>query len=793
MRLSVSSRLALTIGVLVVVALMPTIAVYVCLNRVQRIVRDVGEIYEPLNSAIYRAGAAADQTSLQTLQYLDAPSPERRREVAVSLGVVERACRDYAKLAGRPGGEGAVQPLQQLFRQFKSTIDGLMRSREERENRLTTLRAELQALRGIATLQLDPSGNPTGQYGLQRQMEAKNLQQELEHLEQWTEQYLETPGAKNRQRLSAALDRMHAGIDRMRYFLVSPGERQPLERFTIRLRGAERNIRRLLAEREQVRTDLRGLKESRDALYAGLQEARLRSMGEAQGSRNGAEAAFHVVRRITGTLVPLLVVVGLAAMFLLVRSITEPIRRLAAGTAAVGGGDLGYRIPIRGSDEFAALARRFNAMVERLQATTVSRERLAASEEELRKANLALQEADRRKNQFLAVLGHELRNPLAGISNATAVLRSDRASEAAARRAWDVLQRQVRHVSRLVDDLLDVTRIVRGKIRLRVEPVELTQLARHCTQTLTPQLDAREQHLELELPEEPVYVLGDPVRLDQVLTNLLHNAVKYTEPGGQIRLRIERGGEQVAIRVQDTGAGIPAEMLPRVFELFTQVENTAEVSQGGLGLGLNLVRHLVELHNGTVSAHSDGPGHGSEFVVMLPVPKDEVGRMKDEGGRSLSSPAMLDLSPVRTHPSSFIPHPSQRVLVIDDERDAAETLLDLLEVWGHEGRAAGTGHTGIETFRAWRPDVALIDIGLPDMEGYEVARRLRGEPGSAAVLLVATTGFGRQEDRDQAWEAGFDHHLTKPLDLECLRRILDQGAGGRGASEEAEDLASRPA
>jgi CheY-like chemotaxis protein len=269
------------------------------------------------------------------------------------------------------------------------------------------------------------------------------------------------------------------------------------------------------------------------------------------------------------------------------------------------------------------------------------------------------------------------------------------------------------------------------------------------------------------VPAQPLWVNADPTRIEQVVANLLNNAIKYTEPGGQVRVTLEReGGGEALIRVRDTGAGIPADMLPRVFEVFTQMDQTLDRSQGGLGIGLSLVRSLVELHGGAVTAHSDGEGKGAEFVVRLPVLKGEGvragGRMPDEGGRTPG----VQASSLRRQPAA------RRVLVVDDNRDAAESLAELLELWGSTVQVAFNGTEALSAAAGFRPEVVLLDIGLPDTDGYEVARRLRQRKDLHGVLLAAVTGYGQAEDRQRAREAGFDLHLTKPVDPELLRDLL---------------------
>jgi signal transduction histidine kinase len=370
-----------------------------------------------------------------------------------------------------------------------------------------------------------------------------------------------------------------------------------------------------------------------------------------------------------------------------------------------------------------------------------------------------IQENDRRKSEFLAMLGHELRNPLAPIRNAVEYLRRQGLNDPDLCTARDTIDRQVKLMVRLVDDLLDVARITRGQIQLRTEPVDMAQVAVQAVETSRPLIDARRHALTVDLADEPAWVEGDPTRLAQVIANLLNNAAKYTEPGGRITLRVERQGPSVVTKVFDTGVGLPPEMLASVFDLFTQVERSLDRSQGGLGIGLTLVRRLVELHRGEVSASSEGPGRGSEFTVRLPACAQPA------------APAGSCLTPRTTT--------ARRILVVDDNVDAADSLGRLLQLLGHEISLAHDGPAALRAFAASVPEVVFLDIGLPGLDGYEVARRLRRTPVGAHTLLVALTGYGQHEDRALAQAAGFDHHMVKPVDPTLIENLLAAGPDGR--------------
>jgi signal transduction histidine kinase/DNA-binding response OmpR family regulator len=365
-----------------------------------------------------------------------------------------------------------------------------------------------------------------------------------------------------------------------------------------------------------------------------------------------------------------------------------------------------------------------------------------------------VQQADRQKNEFLSMLAHELRNPLAPIRNAVHVMRMQGPAGPELQWSRDVIDRQVKHMARLVDDLLDISRITRGKIRLQLEPVDMASVVAEAVEASRPIIEGRRHRLEVVVAPEPLWVNGDAARLAQVLTNLLNNAAKYTDEGGEVWLTVAPEEGAVVARVRDTGVGIPGESLSAVFNLFTQVDRSLDRAQGGLGIGLTLVRRLVEMHGGTVEAHSDGPGKGSEFVVRLPaLHRERSGAGSPDGaGEPVSAGC--------------------RVLVVDDNVDAADSLAMLLRLGGCEVRLAHAGPDAVAEAQAFRPEVVVLDIGLPGMDGYEVAGRLRADPATRGAVLVAVTGYGREEDRARSRQAGFDHHLVKPVDFGLIQGVV---------------------
>jgi PAS domain S-box-containing protein len=376
-------------------------------------------------------------------------------------------------------------------------------------------------------------------------------------------------------------------------------------------------------------------------------------------------------------------------------------------------------------------------------------------EQALRLREESLRDGDRRKDEFLALLAHELRNPLAPVRYALATIRKPGLTLEQHTRANEIIERQIVHMSHLLDDLLDVSRITRGAIVLKKARTELAPVIEAAVDAARPVIDARQHSLALDLPEERIYLDADPVRLTQVFSNLLINAAKYTNSKGQIHVGVVKEGGDVAVSIRDNGIGISTELMPRLFTLFTQARPAQERSEGGLGVGLALVRGLITLHGGHVQARSDGINQGSTFIVRLPL----SGNANDVGAAEpTDSPASL--------------HRGLQVMVVDDNQDVAESCRTLLELSGHRVSTAYTGREALELAESLHPDVMLLDIGLPDMSGYEVARHVRATRWGATADLIAITGWGQDADRERAFRAGFDHHLTKPISTDSLETLL---------------------
>ncbi|HEY3900762.1 MAG TPA: ATP-binding protein [Chthoniobacter sp.] len=438
-------------------------------------------------------------------------------------------------------------------------------------------------------------------------------------------------------------------------------------------------------------------------------------------------------------------VIGLVAAFLLAHSFTRSMRRIAAAAERVIGGDYETIVPVKTADEFGALSGSFNKM------TAAIRTR----REERDQAEQALREADQRKDEFLAVLGHELRNPLSAIANAVRLWSVAGNDAGAVELARNVIERQTGNLSRLVDDLLDVSRITAGKIDLRKQPVDVGETIRRAVEAARSMIGERRHELEVSLASDiGLFVDADPTRLEQIIANLLTNAIKYTRKGGKIRIETELEDRDAVIRIIDSGIGIAPRMLPQIFDLFTQGDRSLDRTSGGLGIGLNLCRRLVELHGGTITAASEGVGRGSTFTVRLPA-------------ITVPNPAMQPSTPSGPAPTGR----HRRILLVDDNQDTVHSLARLLTLRGHQVAMAFDGVAALKVAQEFQPDFLLLDLGLPGIDGYELARRLRAG-GFERTPIVAISGYAQENDRIRSREAGFNYHFAKPVDFEALAELI---------------------
>jgi signal transduction histidine kinase/CheY-like chemotaxis protein len=464
---------------------------------------------------------------------------------------------------------------------------------------------------------------------------------------------------------------------------------------------------------------------------------------------------------ILGAVMLASLVVALSLSSRLKRTVTSPIIALTDATRKVmDDRDFSARVAKTTDDEVGVLVDAFNAMLvevgERSAAVEASNRSLQAETDEPRAAEAALRDADKRKDEFLATLAHELRNPLAPMVNAVAILRRAELDPQVTERALAMMERQLAQMVRLVDDLLDVARVTTGKLTVRRQSTELATVVRSAVETVRPLIDARRHELSVTLPDEPVFLNADATRLAQVFSNLLNNAAKYTEDGGRIALTASVEAGWLAVEVKDNGIGIAPETLPRIFEMFGQVDQSIERKQSGLGVGLTLARRLIELHGGSIEVRSAGLGRGTTFSVRLPLAsRPAAQRIDGEEPTALGQDAKL------------------RILLVDDNVDFAASLSILLQSLGHEVRVANDAREGLAAAREFGPHFAFLDIGLPEINGYQLAAQIRSLPGANGIKLVAVSGWGQLKDLVRSQEAGFALHLVKPIELDQIRTVLN--------------------
>jgi len=477
---------------------------------------------------------------------------------------------------------------------------------------------------------------------------------------------------------------------------------------------------------------------------------------------------YDVMSRVTAyvSIFGLVMALSLFVAYLLSRRlqrvITEPLEAMThAAREIVERRDYSLRARKFSNDEFGLVADAFNNMLDEVQTRAVAREQanteLQKQIEVREAAEQALRDADRRKDEFLATLAHELRNPLTPIRHAVKLMEGDAANESQRQWARDVIGRQLQRMALMLDDLLEISRITQGRLELKTEVVDLGAIVNTAVETARPLIEAKQQELNISLPARPVSIAVDPLRISQSISNLLTNAAKYTDDKGNISLSVELLPQEIAISVKDDGIGLEPQVIPRVFDMFSQVKSAIDRSEGGLGIGLALVKGMIQLHGGRVEATSLGAERGSQFTIYLP--------------RALMVTQTAQ-SAAQVPAESARPGVRRTVLVADDNRDAADTLALLLDMDGYETGVAHGGQQALDDIRRSRPDAAILDIGMPDLNGYEVARRIRDEEWGRNMFLLAITGWGHADDVARAKSAGFDEHLTKPVDAEDVVRLL---------------------
>ena len=484
-------------------------------------------------------------------------------------------------------------------------------------------------------------------------------------------------------------------------------------------------------------------------------------------ARYDVQGRINAYFGIFGLVIALSVLVALALSAVLQRVITNPLDAMAdVARQVVEKEDYTPRAQPSKDIEIGVVVAAFNRMLDEVQHRTRA----------LKQTQEALREADRRKDEFLATLAHELRNPLAPIRHAVKLLELPAANERQRQWGRDVIARQVQRMALLLDDLLEVSRITRGRLELKKTHVDLPSLVAAAVETARPLMEAKQHQLETVLPNEPIELEVDPLRISQALSNLLTNSAKYTDVGGRISLTATLDeARQLVISVTDTGIGLSPQAIPRLFEMFSQVESPVDRAEGGLGIGLALVKGLVELHGGTVEAYSAGLGHGSRFTIHLPA--SAVSRRK-------LTPAVVDGTA-----SGVQPGHRPRILLADDNRDAVESLALVLQMAGYEVYPTHSGLQALDVGARVRPDVFILDIGMPEISGYELASRIRRQPWGRDALLIALTGWGQREDKERSRGAGFDHHLTKPVDPDQLERLLQDFSSAPAARPAGTDRA----
>jgi len=706
--MSTASKLLFGFGLLLLMLIGIGLFVSHRLATVEKALATIMEVQEPATATAYKMALNVSATSSAVLAHVSTGEPAHRLRVGANQATFDHLIARYIEIARSPASRELGERIRESHGQLRTLGDSLMNLSDQVRTASTNLADGAETLRGVLNRDLRARIDVRGRDGARKLAETERLEADLNAMGEATGHYLSVRSDDLRARVIGRADDFRATVRRLG---------------GLRLDDAERpGLARVRADFPALEDGARGTMELADRVHA----VRSRYVSAASLLERLVDDGIHSLARTD----------LLDAQELARRSIhVSMIAVLALLVAGILVGGL-TAVPVGRS-----IVRAEHALRERMQELAVTHER---------------------KDEFLGVLGHELRNPLAPISNSLHVLEArEHELPEDVRRAHVVMRRQVENMTRLVDDLLDVSRISQGKITLRREPLNLSGLLAQTAEDMRPLAEARGSTLAVSTPNERLWVDADPTRVAQMVSNLLHNAVKFTAERGSIRIGLQREGGEAVIRVSDDGLGVPAEMIEKIFEPFNQVDPTMARTPGGLGIGLTLVRRLAHMHGGSVAAESPGRGRGSTFTLRLP----------------LIAPPTLP-APAAAAARDGAPAEPRRVLVVDDNRDAAQTLAEMLRLWGHEVRIAHDGPEALERAGEWPPEMVLLDIGLPGLDGYQVAERLRKESRNAREMtLIALTGLGQQEDRARAMAAGFDHHLTKPVKPATLKELL---AGGRG-------------
>jgi PAS domain S-box-containing protein len=820
--MSTQRKLWLGFGTLLAILVLSVLGVAMWLRALLGNLQDITAKAEPASTAAYEMRIGTLGTGVGVLYYLHTGAAGYRERVVEAAADFRRNQTVYAELAVDKEAAATATQVAAVYEEYYGMGERLMRASDANRELLDALGLELGALldRLEVRAQRNPSEGRSKATAASKARAASGMHASLSGVGTWLESYSRTTSAEDRQRLLNEQQDFYAWLAQFRALPLTREEVGWVDATESAAAVLLRRVNEAVASFDERQQDLQ------EFSYLGSRLDILLDQGIhtlAQRDLNAAaRSARRAIQSILLSAVLLLiagVIVSIATGVLVSRGIVRTEQTLRVTLTSIGDAviatDADGRITFMNRmaealtrwnqiearhrplaevlrlvdeetrapmvDPTAAVLRMGSAVALPQQALLVARggaelpiDDSAApilddqdkvvgvvlvfrDSSQRRRSEQELREADRRKDEFLAMLAHELRNPLAPLRNGLLILRSPGVDEGKANEVLEMMVRQVQNMTRMIDDLLDVSRITRGKIELRKERVDLGALLERVTALMRPEFDGRERTLTVSLPSGPLFVDADSTRLEQVVGNLLSNALKYTRAGGHTWLLAGDEDGAAVIRVRDDGAGIAAEMLPQIFDLFAQADRTIARSQGGLGIGLTLVRNLVEMHGGTVHANSAGAGRGSEFVVRLPL-----------------APAAVEPRPdqICTAVLPAVAATPLRVLVVDDNVDSADSLALLLSLRGHEVHTAHDGPGAIERAQTLQPDLVLLDIGLPGIDGYEVARQLRGNGSGRRVRLVAMTGYGRPEDRERAREAGFHHHLVKPVDMEALQSIL---------------------